>query len=526
MKTVIGFFILAGLVLRSLYFDTTHFSYDQARDAFQALDIIKNWNLKILGPGTDIGGLFHGPLYWYLLSPVYFLFGGSPDAAKIFLIFINLLNIPFIYFFAQTLYKDKRISLFSAFLFAVSFESVQYGRWMSNPAPAVLSIALFFYGFWLVLRKKTLGLPLMILGWILSVHFQFFLVYQIFFLAYGFFLIIRHSGINFLQQLKKYIILYAGGFFLLSPFLIAEIKFKFQGIKALFGYITHSKSSGQPFFSYIEKFYSTLAVNIANNITAGNIVLGKIIVLAIFCWAIYVFFRQYTFKKQVLFLFIWLVSPFIIFPFEKNSAYFLTIGMGYPIILLTALGLYEVAKIFKKNPSIILFLSGIILMVINTAHIVKENKKGDVLFGIQHRLFLGDEKKVVDYVYAEGGGQFAVNTITNPLFINTTWAYLFDWYGKSKYGYMPAWLGYPLDDAGKDVKFSNLEKKEGKTLFLIIEPGPGIPDEYIKGYKRFEDMRSDMVEEKHIGNFIVEKRILKSEKHFSREEVFQFAIQR
>ena len=63
-----------GLFLRVIFLKNGAliFGYDQARDAFSALEIAHG-HLKILGPSASAPGLFHGVLYYYLLAPIYLL---------------------------------------------------------------------------------------------------------------------------------------------------------------------------------------------------------------------------------------------------------------------------------------------------------------------------------------------------------------------------------------------------------------------------------------------------------------------
>ena len=117
--------ILFGLSLRTLFFSHVTFGYDQARDAFQSISIIKYRDIKIMGPTTDIKGLFHGPLFWYIISPWYYLSGGDPRIARVPMILINLLNIPFIYYFVRKLFRNRIIAGISALFFTVSFETIE-----------------------------------------------------------------------------------------------------------------------------------------------------------------------------------------------------------------------------------------------------------------------------------------------------------------------------------------------------------------------------------------------------------------
>nr|MBP9690604.1 hypothetical protein [Candidatus Woesebacteria bacterium] len=163
-----------------------------------------------------------------------------------------------------------------------------------------------------------------------------------------------------------------------------------------------------------------------------------------------------------------------------------------------------------------------IIMVSNIQLIQKFGRHGQVMFTIQDKILLADEYKVLDYIYRDSDGKaFAIDTVTNPLFNNTTWAFLFKWYGNEKYETMPVWLGYPQVDPfvyGKDIAFSDAALDKGSLLYVIYEPPEGIPDHYYSAYPRYEDTRSHLIEKKQIGTFWVEKRSLTGENMlFSRD---------
>ena len=91
------------------------------------------------------------------------------------------------------------------------------------------------------------------------------------------------------------------------------------------------------------------------------------------------------------------------------------------------------------------------------------------------------------------------------MYINTTWAYLYEFYGARKYGYLPKWDG--RDQTGY---LGNIpEGTKAPFRFTIIEPGPGIPEIFIKETIQEENIKSQLVSEKRFGNIIVQKRIPK-----------------
>ena len=59
-------------------------------------------------------------------------------------------------------------------------------------------------------------------------------------------------------------------------------------------------------------------------------------------------------------------------------------------------------------------------------------------YGAQQGVTLGDQKKVVDFIYQDARGEkFRYEALGLPYFLNHAWEYLFSWYGQRRYGYAP-----------------------------------------------------------------------------------------
>lgn len=521
---ILTIIILLGLGLRFLYFHALTFGYDQARDAFQSISLLKELHPKIIGPGTDIHGLFHSPLYWYIISPIYFFSKGNPEIVRVFLIIFHTLNIITIYLIAKQLFKNEKIALLSSLFMAVSFEAVQYSRWLSNTTPPLFTIVIFFYGLWLVFKNKKVGLPLMLISWGFSVDFQLFLLYQIIFIGIAVLYLLIKNRSFFIQSLKKYHWLYVLSVFPWMFYIVSELKFKFQGSRAFLVFLFNHKSGSFDFWQKLTNFVNSLINNLAVNMTGRDIKAATIIFIVLIIYTIYKIISDKKNRGILLFLLMWLLSPGLIYPLESLNSYFLNIGNLYPLILISTFLLIDLSTRFKKYQNIFLLLSIGAICFTNGNLIFKENKIGETLFSVQYGLMLNVEKQVVDYIYLDNKGkEFAINTVTNPLLINTTWAYLFDWYARPKYSLMPHWLGYPYDDVGKEVKFNENDwEQKGKTLYLIYEPPSGIPEAYIKAYSLYENSRSRILEVKHIGKITVEKRILFNNNNFLSSGLYSY----
>ena len=94
MKLKLLLIFLVAVLIRFLYFpNNNYFAFDQARDSYISLEILKG-DFKILGPPSAANpNLFSGPLIYYIYAPIYFLFDKNPEAAAAFLRIYNALGI-------------------------------------------------------------------------------------------------------------------------------------------------------------------------------------------------------------------------------------------------------------------------------------------------------------------------------------------------------------------------------------------------------------------------------------------------
>jgi hypothetical protein len=517
---VLTLIFLLAVNIRLIHFDSITFFYDQARDAFESLGILAKGDIKIIGPSTDIQGLRHGPLYWYLLSPIYYFTNGSVYAVRLFLILLGSCSVFIMYFLTKLLTKNRELSYITAFVIAFSFEAVQYSRWLSNPAPAFLTISIFWSGLWLINKNSKYGLPLSLLGLFLSIQFQLFLLYLfgflIMLLIFKFF---KKELSNIFIFDKQTLPIYVFAFLFSSTFIIAEIKFKFLGTTSLVNHFLHGNSNGTSFLSKINSFPLSLIDNFKNNFSLDTIFVF-IFLLFLVISNIYLFFKEKNSRSLLFFLWMWILSPLIVHFLSGYFAYFTNIGNTFPLIILTIYTGYQLLISVKLKNLIYPIVA--LLAIFNIQKVLNTNMNGETLFAIQNKMIVSDETRVVDWIYNDSmGKEFALNSVTNPLFINTTWAYLFNWYGKQKYHYLPTWWGYPQNDQpGGDI-LSYKRIPIGNYLYLIIEPIGGIPEYYPRGYKALEDGRSKLLEIKKIGSITIEKRQILNYNSFPREDLMK-----
>jgi len=493
--------VCAALCIRLMNLkDNILFTYDQARDAQRVYTMVYQGKFKIVGPETDIQGIFNGPLLYYALAPIYYFSNFNPNAAALLFICINVGTILLIFWAAKILFNKNSIALIASLLWAFSFEQGFFARYISNASAMSCVTTVFFIGLALFfLNKKQWGLPLSAIGLALSIHSNFFYIYL--FLFYPLFFILFKKKPHIKTSLMTLISLAV----LLSPWILTELKWKFIGTRSLIAYFVHQGSAVVN--SHSSSFIVSMFIRYYNRISQGiyfSFIPNKLIGFFIIC-GILLYLIMKKRSASTLFLAFWLLNTLPLFAFKSgvHSVEVINGSVFVPLTLFFAFGIVELSRIkIQKIP----MLSLLCLIGVLFYGIYCYEKNDFIPSSIQTGTpqLLKDEKKVIDYTYMNSGkNEFSICSISEPLFMNTTWSFLYATYGKQKYGYLPYWTGQTqiLNDS-----FIPYAHKKYATKFIIQEPMQGIPDYAPKSTIYIEDKQNEFIKTEKFGFYIVQQR--------------------
>lgn len=492
-RIIFGIFILAVLI-RFLYFPNVNFAYDQARDSFAALDILKG-DLKIIGPATTISDkVFHGVLFYYLLAPIYFFGNSNPEVAAAIFRIVNALGVFAVFLIGSIVFR-KEVGIVAALLYAVSFEQSQYSLFFGHPALGVVPVLLLYLGLALLIFKEDAkGWVVALLG--LGLAFQFEDVNLLLFLNFFLILVMFKSK---LQLLTKKTFLTGIGVFTLtiSTFIISEIKYHFRMSQVLFSTLTGNqppKDLGHAIF-VIKRLIND------NLITGDKLLNFEFIGILIF---LLILMKLKNYRKASIFLTIWFFIGMLPNYLSNQFSYQYTPGASVALLILAGFLINWLWNIRQILGIILICL----LVFSNLNLVISQNKNGpnsDII--IQPGMLTINERQAIDYIYQEAGSQpFSINALTVPLNVKTTWDYLFNWYGKEKFGYLPIWGGEAAAGFPGSLGITTDRSKLPKKRFAIVEPTVGIGKGYVDDFFRIENYFSKVLEEKTFGTIIVEKR--------------------
>lgn len=489
---ILIFLFVAAVAIRFIYFPgNIYFGFDQARDAFISQEILKG-EFKIVGPSTTtLEGLYHGALFYYIFAPIYFFSQGDPTLLSIFLRIYTAAGL-FVVFLIGNYLFNKKVGLIAALLFAVSYEQTQYSLFLSHVPLAIITVLLFYLGMvLLIFKNNSKGLILTLVSLGLSVQFQVALTYLAGILVVNmivFFKSFYKAGI------KSWALAILGFLIAISTFIIAEIKLHLNTIGALLHRAESLGPTGDSSGSLLP-----YVLSIANRYVFDNLIavsaLTPFVLLGLAALSIFFIFRT-KFSKQVIFLLIWFSGALLPYLLNNTSLYYYGVSGSVSLLVLVSFGLY---LLYKKNRYIAALIA-IVIISSNFYLVLTRNQNGpNAEINVQTGMLLENEKAAIDYIYQKADGQpFAVNALSMPLFINTTWAYLFENYGQKKYGYLPVWGGKAADGYLGNLTINNARTTLPDKRFLIIESVRGIENQ-VDGFMTEEGYFTDIIEEKKFG---------------------------
>lgn len=477
------------------------FFWDQARDAFISREIVENGDIKILGPsasGTK-DMVYHGVFFYYLIGPLYLIFGGNPYLVTLVISFINALGVFAFYFFGKEIFGSIRTGLIAAFLYAVSGYSILFGVWLSNPTFAPLTILLFYLFLWKsFFRFNFCWIPFCALFLGLSIQSAVFTAYLgvCVLIGIGWVLIQRKNNSSFNFWLLIGVLV---GILSILTMILGQYVLYTRGIFDPSELPKSNKSIG--FVSYFVQIFELYSKTFSISLVSQNAAISICVtVIAI----VYSFFSQRFSQKT--FIALYLFAPlFLLFIFFRQDTHTL-VGLSGLVYVSIAYTLSVLSRNRNGVQTVFLFLA--VFTLLQMQFLVKEKSDQSHYFVVQKGTNLQNQIDALEYMYMVAGEkEFSISSLTNPLGMNTTWSYLFDWYSSENNKRLPYWYG--PTQAGIFGSEKLREESRIKSIhFTILEPSAGIPEHLT--WKFLEDERvllGTISEERQFGSMRIMTRL-------------------
>lgn len=197
---------------------------DEGRDVIIVRRLLAEAHPPLIGPGTSVGQMYLGPIYYYMMAPALFLANFSPVGPAVQIAILGIVTIVFIWFVAREWF-GKTAAIVSAALYTISPTVITFSRSSWNPNIMPFFALLCIYAVWRVWKKQQYN-------WLVVLGISFAFVMQSHYLGALLFPTIFIFWL--LSKVPKKITLTSGGVFalLMSPLLIFDIRHNFQNFKA------------------------------------------------------------------------------------------------------------------------------------------------------------------------------------------------------------------------------------------------------------------------------------------------------
>ncbi len=481
---LLSIFVLAFVLRISGLDQNLLFGFEQGRDALKAQDIHSFRDIVLIGPKTDIDGIFHGVWYYYLVAILYLVSQGDPVLVVYELAALNALSVFVVYAIARNLNMSKPMSVIASLFVAVSFNIVIYARWLSNVSPSILVVACFMLSVILLVknRKDIYWIPTF---FFFALLFHFELLHGL----YATVLLLVISPVYRLKLFTKNWWIGLGLFVAINiPFVIFDIKNQFILSKGVIHYLTTSNLSPKPFHAI-----TVYTLGLIQEITTTfHTKMATAPFLAFFVLLIKILTdhksRSQSSVQVLLFFIAWSFPYMFLLKYDPLDQFYA--GTSLALILVFTYGLSIITtnsnKYFVYGASILLSLGMFAGTYENIA-----SREGIFYHSVQRSMTLGDQKKVISQMFSKNT-PFEWEAFTIPYYYNDAYKYLIPWYGNKL--------------VGSNAQ-SLLSAPDKELYFLIIEPSTS--GYWLDRWIKEKDGVSTKVKESEYGEMLLEERLKK-----------------
>lgn len=231
---VLGFVLAVAAFVRLYHIDSfMTFLGDEGRDATVMRDIALGRHFPAIGPGTSIGNMYLGPLYYYLTAPSLALFNFSPVGPAVFVAILGLFTVALLWWVGRQWFGRKP-ALAVALLYALSPTVIVYSRSSWNPNIMPFFALLCIYGIWKVWRLgywRWLVISAASFAFVLNSHYLGLLLLPV--LGLFWLLAVRKYRTHILPIRRATIIAAAVFFLLMSPLLVYDLRHNWQNFSSI-----------------------------------------------------------------------------------------------------------------------------------------------------------------------------------------------------------------------------------------------------------------------------------------------------
>lgn len=437
------FILILAFLLRSYFFlhHDFYFLVDQARDLLLVKDIVVDHHITLIGARAGLGGVFHGPLWLYMLIPTFLFSHGDPfwTLVPVFL-FIGLLTVVLAFIIGSKLYS-KQVGLLMALALAVTPTLATSAMSITNAYVMPLIFLLFLCAAIIFIRGKDKALVFCLLFIGLGIHFESaFAVFLLPLTVIAF--LLRRKSVE-----KKYLFYSLVTFLVsVSNFFVFELRHRFimsQSLQQLFagkveplkGYEQYADIGFRISVRMNELRESYVLFLMQNNTLSKLFIYGVLLAVAVIVSTNLIKKKKVPqFDKEYIFIFLIPLLYYVIYIF-----YPMPLWPHYilPITISSALLLAISVDRLPKNIWRSVVITALVSMLVVPAVSSLKNTYG-IVYQPQNDGSYLSQLTAANYIYTDAGKKEFGYFVYHPATFSYNMDYLLWWLGKTKYNITPS----------------------------------------------------------------------------------------
>jgi 4-amino-4-deoxy-L-arabinose transferase-like glycosyltransferase len=150
---------------------------DEGRDVLIVRRLLVDADPILIGPGTSIGNMYLGPIYYYLMAPFLLLANFSPVGPAVMIALLGIITVWFVWFTVRKWFPRKAVNwgaVIAALLYGISPIVIIYSRSSWNPNIMPFFALLTIYSIWKWWREKEfkwIVITGLAMGFVLQSHY-------------------------------------------------------------------------------------------------------------------------------------------------------------------------------------------------------------------------------------------------------------------------------------------------------------------------------------------------------------------
>jgi len=305
---------------------------DEGRDALIVRRFLVEGDLMLIGPGTSIGNMYLGPLYYYLIAPSLFLANYSPVGPSVFVALVGVATVVLVWWVGKEWF-GKWAGIFAAFLYSLSPTVIIYSKSSWNPNIMPFFALLVIYGMWMVWDRddwKWLVVVGVSMAFVLQSHYlglllaPLIVVYWLAKLAK-----IQNSKLKIKNFLSYSLV---GGLvfvFLMSPLVIFDARHGWRNFDAIKTFFIERQTtvSARP-WNAIPNAWPLMELVSTRLVAGRNEVLGRVVAVGLIGSVLFVIKKRLS--SGYVMLFVWLGFAVLGLGLYKQHIYDHYFGFFFP----------------------------------------------------------------------------------------------------------------------------------------------------------------------------------------------------